>query len=104
LATTNNVEYVSASTTTGTGAVTITTAYSAGTVTLTAPASATTIRVTFRILTTPGVQETFVATMTNEKLMNAASTVELYTDVATGDNADVLLKRVPFIGGFTGDN
>jgi hypothetical protein len=59
--------------------------------------------VTFRILTTPGAADnTFTATLTNEKLWNPAGSVVLYTDDATGDNDGVVLKLVPFIGTFVG--
>ena len=64
----------------------------------------TSVTVTFRITTTPGAPDnTFTATLTNEKLLNTAGTSTLYTVADPSGDADgIILKQVPFIGIFQG--
>ena len=64
----------------------------------------TSVTVTFSITTTPGAPDnTFTATLTNEKLLNDAGTSTLYTvPDPSGDSDAIILQQVPFIGTFQG--
>lgn len=103
---TNSVSTPSISVIDGTGTVGVVTAYSNGSITLKVPSTATSVKLSFNIATTPGASTTiFKGTLSNEKLLNTAGTVTLYTVTdSSSDNASVELKQVPYIGSFTGVN